>query len=79
MENLDVVSQLKGKLKDVIDYQAVDARAKANDYKTYKRFFGGLANEQLRNKFEKAYAGFDDEDWKKIQLWQQLSEAQLIL
>ena len=73
-DNPQVVADLKAELQKVVDYQAVDAKAKANDYATYKRYFGGLRRNQLRRKLQDAYTGFDDQDYKKILRWEQLSE-----
>ena len=32
------------------------------------------ADGKLRQLFKKAYAGFDDDDWKKVQAWAQSKE-----
>jgi arylsulfatase A-like enzyme len=69
--NAATVTSLLAELTAVVDYEKVDASVKANDKALYKEYFVEKLNSdtKLRKAFEKAYTGFDDADWGKIQLW----------
>tara|TARA_A100001015_G_scaffold204156_1_gene228163 strand:- start:299 stop:535 length:237 start_codon:yes stop_codon:yes gene_type:complete len=58
-------------LRNIVgDYYAIDAQARANDVKLYKRFFADkMGRQKLRKAFGKAYTGFDDADMAKIDAW----------
>lgn len=67
-----IAAALDKELRQVVDYDSVDAQAKANDKKLYMRYFNNTdaySLVQLRKKFEQTYSGFDDADWSKIQAW----------
>lgn len=58
-------------LREVVDYPAVDAEVRANDIQLYRRFFvDKMSTAQLKQRFQRAYNGFDlDTDWAKVQAW----------
>jgi len=61
-------------LRSVVDYPEVDREAKINDGRVYKRWLfdrNGGNSEGLRKAWEDAYSGFDDEDWERVQEWQE--------
>lgn len=65
-----VVADLDARLRDVVDYPAVEAEARANDVALYKRFFADrLSVAKLKLALKRAYRGFDDADWARLQAW----------
>lgn len=74
-----VVERLDTLLKSVVDYENVDAAAKAEDYMVYKRFFVKKLKdtEALKKAWGKGYKGFNDTDWAKVQRWAEDGEALL--
>jgi arylsulfatase K len=58
-------------LREIIgDYYKIDAIARENDFKIYKRFFADKYDRaKLRKLFSAAYTGFDDDDMAKIDAW----------
>merc|ERR1712118_65623 len=69
-QNPDVVASLDAALRKVVDYEAVDAEARANDLGLYKKYFSDLySKDKLLKKFKAAYTGFDDADMQKVEQW----------
>ena len=67
----EVVAAMDRELRGIVgDYYAIDAQARANDVKLYKRFFADrMGRQKLRQMFGKAYTGFDDADMAKVDAW----------
>ena len=55
------LGQLDVELQAFFDPEDVDRRVKSEDFRLYHRFFGSLDQKRLRNKLERAYAGFERE------------------
>ena len=69
---LRIAKELDAKLRSVVDYPTVDHEAIRNDAKVYKKFFLDKYNTtKLQSLWKSAYTGFSDEDWNKVQSWQE--------
>lgn len=68
-QHSQILGQLEVELRAFFDPEDVDRRVKSEDFRLYHRFFGSLDQRRLRNKLERAYAGFDEGDFRKLQLW----------
>ena len=67
-----IAKELDLKLRSVVDYPSVDREAILNDAKILKNFFVDKYNDlKLRDLWQTAYTGFDDDDWKHVQDWQE--------
>ena len=62
-----LVQELDAYLTSIVgDYYSLDKVVVKNDVGLYKKFFvDKYDNQTLRKKLEKAYRGFDDDDWEK--------------
>ena len=71
LDKPEVARALDLELRDIIgDYYAIDAKARRNDYKVYKRFFAEKYDRtKLRELLSAAYTGFDDGDMAKVDAW----------
>ena len=67
----ELVKALDLELREIVgDYYKIDAEARRNDFKIYKRFFAEKYDRAtLRKKFASAYTGFDDDDMAKVDAW----------
>jgi len=64
----EIAAMLQAQLRNLVDEQEVDQRAKTEDFYVYINYLtsNGTAD---RKGLEQAYTGFDDEDWAKLQRW----------
>ena len=71
LDKPELVKALDRELQGIVgDYYAIDAEARANDFKVYKRFFAKKYDRaKLQELFSAAYTGFDDADMAKIDAW----------
>ena len=76
-KNSQIMEEMEKILIDTIDYEWIDCVAKQNDFMVFEKYYWNLYNEtDLRKKFDKTYAGFDDNDWQSVVQWRnQLKNA----
>ena len=66
----EIMINMENILKEEIDYEYVDCKAKQNDFKVFEEYFWQKYNStQLKSKFKNEYIGFDDNDWTVVQNW----------
>eukprot|EP01063_Lacrimia_lanifica_P011126 TRINITY_DN1790_c1_g1_i1.p1 TRINITY_DN1790_c1_g1~~TRINITY_DN1790_c1_g1_i1.p1 ORF type:complete len:577 (+),score=200.35 TRINITY_DN1790_c1_g1_i1:77-1807(+) len=65
----DVAARLDAALRAVVDYEAVDREARANDLHLYKHWLQGKSRKAIQKSFEMTYSGFDAADMAKVDAW----------
>ena len=67
---LRIAKELDVKLRSVVDYPSVDREAIRNDAKTCTKILS-TQRHKTQNLWKSAYTGFSDDDWSKVQSWQE--------
>lgn len=65
----DVVRAMDAKMREICDYEAVDAKAKAYDRRAFVEWRAGLDDKAYEKAMKGMYKGWTDEDQKAINAW----------
>jgi len=65
----DVLDGLDEKLRDIVDYGAVDARAKAYDRQSFTEWRASVSEEEYQKQMSAAIRGYSEEHEARIRAW----------
>jgi len=65
----EIVRKLDEKLRGIVDYEEVDARAKAYDRRNFVAWRAAASDEEYNEKMRQAIRGYGDDDEAKVRTW----------